>query len=213
MKTDDLISMLATGAPRVDRHAATKRFAVAIAAGVAGAFVLMLAVLGLRHDLAEIARTPLFWAKVALPLALAAGALATVAKLARPGARAARPGLLIAWPVLAVWLCAAVMLAGTPSGERLALVLGATWRVCPFAIAMLSAPGFVAIMAALRGLAPTRLALTGAVGGLLAGALATLVYCLHCPEMGVPFWGVWYLLGMLVPTLVGAVIGPKVLRW
>lgn len=213
MKTDDLISMLATGAPRVDRQLSTKRFAAAIAAGVVGAFVLMLAVLGVRHDLAEIARTPLFWAKVALPLAMAAGALATVAKLARPGARAARPGLLIAWPVLAVWICAAVILAGTPPGERLALVLGATWRICPFAIAMLSAPGFVAVMAALRSLAPTRLALTGAVGGLLAGALATLVYCLHCPEMGVPFWGVWYLLGMLVPTAVGALVGPRVLRW
>ncbi|MBN3723131.1 DUF1109 domain-containing protein [Burkholderia sp. Ac-20379] len=213
MKTDDLISMLATGAPRVDRHASTKRFAAAVAAGVVGAFVLMLAVLGVRHDLAEIVCTPLFWAKVALPLAMAAGALATVAKLARPGARAARPGLLIAWPVLVVWIAAAAILAGTPPGERLAIVLGATWRVCPLLIAMLSAPGFVAIMAALRSLAPTRLALTGAVGGLLSGALATLVYCLHCPEMGVPFWGVWYLLGMLVPTAAGALIGPRVLRW
>ncbi|MDH1161872.1 DUF1109 domain-containing protein, partial [Pseudomonas otitidis] len=35
----------------------------------------------------------------------------------------------------------------------------------------------------------------------------------HCPEMGVPFWGVWYLLGMLLPTVLGAVLGPRLLRW
>lgn len=49
--------------------------------------------------------------------------------------------------------------------------------------------------------------------GLLAGSTATLAYCLHCPEMQVPFWGAWYLLGMLVPTLVGALAGPRLLRW
>jgi hypothetical protein len=92
-------------------------------------------------------------------------------------------------------------------------VLGKTWRVCPFNIAMLSIPGFIAVFWALKGLAPTRLALTGAAGGLLAGSTATLAYCLHCPEMGIPFWGAWYVLGMLLPAVVGAVLGPRLLRW
>lgn len=68
------------------------------------------------------------------------------------------------------------------------------------------------IIWALRGLAPTRLALIGASGGLLAGSMATLAYCLHFPEMEVPFWGVWYTLGMLVPTAIGAALGPRCLR-
>jgi hypothetical protein len=29
----------------------------------------------------------------------------------------------------------------------------------------------------------------------------------------VPFWGVWYVLGMLVPTVLGGLLGPRVLRW
>ena len=78
---------------------------------------------------------------------------------------------------------------------------------------MLSVPVFIAVFWALRGLAPTRLVLTGAVGGLLSGAVATLAYCLHCPEMGVAFWGVWYVLGMLLPTAIGALLGPRLLRW
>lgn len=49
--------------------------------------------------------------------------------------------------------------------------------------------------------------------GLLASGVGAAVYALHCPEMEAPFLGVWYLLGMLISTALGAVIGPKLLRW
>ncbi|MBC7444771.1 MAG: DUF1109 family protein [Polaromonas sp.] len=58
---------------------------------------------------------------------------------------------------------------------------------------------------------PGRRALAGA--GLLAGALSALVYALHCPESAAPFLAVWCMLGMAIPTLTGAVLGPRVLRW
>jgi hypothetical protein len=57
------------------------------------------------------------------------------------------------------------------------------------------------------------LALSGAGAGLLAGALGTLVYALHCPESAAPFIGIWYVLGIAIPTLAGAMLGPRVLRW
>jgi len=66
---------------------------------------------------------------------------------------------------------------------------------------------------ALKGAAPTRPAWAGAGAGLLAGTLGTLVYALHCPEMAAPFLAVWYLLGMAIPTAVGAALGPRLLRW
>jgi hypothetical protein len=68
-------------------------------------------------------------------------------------------------------------------------------------------------MWALKGLAPTRLRLAGAAAGWLSGALAALVYCLHCPEIEAPFVGIWYLLGMSIPTLAGGLLGPRLLRW
>jgi hypothetical protein len=213
MKTDDFISLLATGVAPVDRHALTKRFGVAVLTGAAGATLIMAALLGVRRDLAEVALTPIFWAKIALPLCLMIGSLWMSTRLARPGVRAGGSGWLIAAPVAAVWLAGALVLMAAPDDARLALVLGKTWRVCPFNIALLSVPGFVAVFWALKGLAPTRLALSGAAGGLLAGSTATLAYCLHCPEMGIAFWGAWYLLGMLVPTVIGALLGPRLLRW
>ncbi len=213
MKTDDLISMLATGVTPVDPHALSRRFGIAVAVGASLATLLVATTLHVRADLADVAATPLFWAKLALPLSLLLGALWMVTRLARPGTAMGSRWLGIAVPLAAVWLGALYVIAHTPAGERAAAVLGQTWRVCPFNITMLSVPAFIAVFWALRGLAPTRLALTGAVGGLLSGAVATLAYCLHCPEMGVAFWGVWYVLGMLVPTVIGALLGPRLLRW
>jgi hypothetical protein len=62
-------------------------------------------------------------------------------------------------------------------------------------------------------MAPTRPRAAGFVAGLLSGAIAATVYCLHCPEMGAPFIGFWYLPGMLVPALIGAWQGNTRLRW
>ena len=136
-----------------------------------------------------------------------------VTRLGRPGMSSGYGGLLVSAAVAAVWLSGVYVLAVATPGTRVSMLLGKTWRVCVLNIMLLSIPGFIAVFWALRGLAPTRLALTGACGGLLAGSMATLVYCLHCPETGVPFWGVWYTLGMLLPTVIGAALGPRCLRW
>ena len=108
---------------------------------------------------------------------------------------------------------AAVGRARVGSGRLPALLWGDTWASCPLLIAMLSIPVFIAVLWAMRGLAPTRLRLAGAVAGLLSGTAGALVYCLHCPELAAPFVGFWYLLGMLIPTLVGALLGSRILRW
>ena len=115
--------------------------------------------------------------------------------------------------VLVMRLLAASVLMGADPPQRAQLFFGETWTSCPLLVALLSAPVFVASFWAMRGLAPTRLGLAGAAAGLLSGAIGALVYCLHCPEMAAPFLGLWYLIGMLIPTALGALIGPRLLRW
>ncbi|MDB5983133.1 MAG: anti-sigma factor [Pseudomonas sp.] len=213
MKTDDLINLLSTGVAPIDRRLPAKRFGIAVLVGILGACLLVAAVLGVRADLVQVATTPIFWAKIALPLGLMIGALQMVTRLARPGMTGGKGGLWIVAAIAAVTLGGIYIIALAAPDTRVALVLGKTWRVCAINITVLSIPGFIAVFWALRGLAPTRLRLAGACGGLLASSMATLAYCLHCPEMEVPFWGCWYVLGMLVPTLIGAAIGPRWLRW
>jgi len=213
MKTDDLVMLLATGEGSVPRHAVERRYGLAIAVGMVAATLLMLGLLGVRPDLAEAIRLPMFWIKLGYVTALAAASLLAVLRLSRPGVSLDRVPVALVTPVLAMWVFAGIVLAAAEPGHRIGLLLGATWAVCPWLIAMLSVPMFIASLWVMRGLAPTQLALAGTAVGLLSGTVGALVYCLHCPELEAPFIGSWYLLGMLIPAVAGALLGRSVLLW
>jgi len=213
VRTDDLIAMLATGAGAVPPNQAARRYATALGCGALAAALLMAVLLGPRQDLTAAIMLPKYLVKVGFVASLAFASLLAAVRLSRPGAKLAWvPGALAA-PVLAIWLLAALVLVRAEPAQRALLFFGQTWNSCPLLIAILSAPVFVAVIWAMQGLAPTRLRLAGAAAGLLAGAVGTLVYCLHCPELEAPFIGFWYLVGMLIPTAVGALLGPRLLRW
>ncbi len=213
MRTDDLVAMLATGAGAVEPNAGARRFAVAIGWGALGATLLMGILLGVRGDLAMAVRLPMFWVKVAYVACLAAASLLAALRLSQPGLRLSWVSSALVAPVLAMWLLAASELMRADPTQRTQLFFGETWASCPLLVAALSAPVFVAVLWAMKGLAPTRLRLAGSAAGFVSGAIGALGYCLHCPEMGAPFLGFWYLIGMLVPTAVGALLGPRLLRW
>ncbi|MDD2547123.1 MAG: DUF1109 domain-containing protein [Burkholderiaceae bacterium] len=213
MKTEALIHLLAADVQPVSSAAVGQRFAGAVLAGLTGAVLLLWAFFGLRPDLGATLATGMFWGKLGFAALLAVFGLALLLRLARPGMALGATPWLLPLPAVALWGLAAVVLLQAVPPERLPLVLGSTWRSCPFNIALLSAPAFAALFWALRGAAPTRLAWAGAGAGLLAGALGALVYALHCPEVAAPFLAVWYLAGMALPTALGALLGPRLLRW
>jgi hypothetical protein len=213
MKTDDLVAMLATGVDAVDPRTVEKRFALALGLGLSGAGILMVALLGVRPDLAQVAKTGTFWLKLAFPAAVLGATLSVTMRLARPGGRAGAGWLVSAGVLAALWLGAGAALVAAPPALRPHMILGDTWRVCTACVTLLSLPAFCAVFWALRGLAPTNPRQAGAAAGLLAGAQGLLVYCLHCPETALPFWGIWYSLGLLVPAALGAGLGKVLLRW
>ncbi|AJW53210.1 DUF1109 domain-containing protein [Burkholderia pseudomallei] len=213
MKTNDFIDMLAAGVTPVERGVPARRLGSALAVAAVGAVLLMTIAFGVRPDLSAVMRTPIFWAKLAFPICVAAGAIMATVRLARPGATVGAGRLVVGVGIAAVWIAGLYAVATAAFGDRLAVVLGQTWRVCPFNIVLLSAPGFVAMFVAIRGVAPTRLRTAGAAAGLAASAIATIAYCFHCPEMSPAFWGVWYLLGMALPAALGALVAPIWLRW
>jgi hypothetical protein len=212
MKTDDLINMLANGDTRAPALP-TRRILALLSGGVFTSFVLMTLMLGMRSNMGEVLALPAFWMKFLFSLALACIAWRLSARLALPGRRTGMIALLLALPLAVIWSIAAMSLMQAEPETRGELFWGSTWRVCPLLIATLSAPIFIAVLRAMRELAPTRLRLAGAAAGLAAGATAAAVYCLHCQELTAPFVGFWYVLGMLIPTALGALIGPRALRW
>lgn len=213
MKTDALIDMLATGAAAVPRRAATRRLAYALLAGVPLAALVMLVEYGVRRNLVQAMFWPMLWVKILFPFVIAWGGFVLAQRLARPGVRVGHAWYALAAPLLIVWGMALWRLMEAPPGERMPLLMGETWRSCAFSIAILSTPVFVGALVALKGLAPTRPAWAGAAAGAMAGGAGATVYALHCPELAAPFLAVWYVAGMLIPVAVGALLGPRLLRW
>jgi len=213
MRTDNLIATLSADVAPVNPRSVERRFVYALLGAACGALVLLLPIYGVRADLPALMMQPIFWVKVAFPLTLACAAMVATARLSRPGAALGRVWTGFAAPVALASSAALAVLWLAPQEARLALLMGHTWRTCSLNIALLSVPGLVAILAAVRSLAPTRLPLAGATAGLLAGAVGALAYCLRCPETSMPFWATWYLLGMAIPAVVGALLGRLVLRW
>ncbi len=213
MKTDDLIAMLAAGPIAVEPHALRRRFAMALGWGGFAATLLMAITLGVRPDLLTAIGLPMFWVKLAFPAVILSGALLAAWRLARPGARLAGAPWTLAVPVLGIWLAAAIVLAGVPAGERAPLLFGGSARVCSTYIAGLSLPALALMLWAMKSGAPTHPPWAGAAAGLAAGGLGAWVYAWHCPEMAFPFLAVWYVLGMLIPGVMGLVLGGRLLRW
>ena len=213
MRTDDLIAVLAADISTIDPARADRRFLIKLAGGAVLALTAVLLLMGTRPDLSAAAALPMFWIKLIFPASLALAALVMLRRLSYPGMRLGLAPAAAALTASAVWIFAGLVLLTAPAGERLALVLGDTWIECPFSIALLSVPALGLALWATRELAPTRLALAGAAAGLFAGAVAAFAYALHCPEMEAPFLAVWYVLGMLIPTSVGALLGRRLLHW
>ncbi|MCR8960859.1 DUF1109 domain-containing protein [Variovorax sp. S2] len=213
MKTDDLVAMLATGAAPAPRRAAGRRLALAVLAGVPLSFAILFTEYGVRRDLVQAMFWPMFWVKVLFPLCIAAAAFVAVQRLARPGVPVRRAWIGIAVPLLVVWVLAAMSWFNAPPEERMPLLMGESWRICAVSIGLMALPVFAAALVALRGLAPTRPALAGAAAGGLAGGVGAAVYALHCMELTAPFLAVWYVSGIAVPVVLGAVLGPRLLRW
>ncbi len=213
MKTDDLISMLANSAVAVEPNAAQNRFAMALGWGAFGSTLLMAIWLGVRRDIADAVWLPMFWVKLAFPGAVLAGALLAALRLSLPGVRLGHALHLMVFPVMMIWLLSILTLLSAEPATREQLIYGVSWTVCPFYITTLSVPVFIAALWAMKGLAPTQPVQAGAAAGLVAGSAGAMVYALFCTEMAAPFLSVWYVTGMLIPTAVGALLGPLLLRW
>lgn len=213
MKTDELVKMLATSAGPVDPKAPERSYATALGWGTCGALLIMEIKLGVRPDIYAASFLPMFWMKIIFPLAAAATALSAVLRLGRPGMSIGKAPAVFAGLLFIVWAAGALTLLQAPPEQRDYLIYGQSWKVCPYYIALISIPVFVAGMWVMKGMAPTRPVLAGSATGLLAGAIAVAVYALHCPEMEAPFLAIWYVLGMFIPVGVGALIGSRFLRW
>jgi hypothetical protein len=213
MMTEELIRALARDVEPVPRRAIERRIAVGMAAGAVITVLLIAALLGFRPDLDLAMQGFPFWMKWGYSISLGIGAVIVTTSLARPDSKGLRWLWLLSVPILLLAGIGVAEMVHAPAGTLLAIWLGQSWEQCPWLVLMLSLPIFVGLLWSFRRFAPTRLRAAGAAAGLTAGAWAATLYCLHCPEVSAIFVLTWYSLGIALATGLGALLGPRVLRW
>jgi hypothetical protein len=213
MQTDDLIAHLSSALEPVRGAQVASTLAIGIAAGAAGSALLMMATIGVRHDIVDAVGGGAFWLKFVYTLVIAILGLKLVERIGRPGTDATWPLLLLAVPVLVMTTMMTIQMMSADGAVRHALLMGHSANVCSVLIAGLALPLFAGLFWSLRQLAPTRLTQAGAAAGLLAGSTAATIYAFHCTESTATFVAIWYTAGIALTTLLGAGLGRWVLRW
>jgi hypothetical protein len=197
----------------VSRHAVGRRLAGGIFAGGIGTLVLIVWLLGFNPQLHLAVRHYSFWMKWGYTVSLGLCAIVATARLARPDSGKLGWLWVMAIPVMSLVAIGVFEMSRVPPAQWLAMWLGQSWRVCSSLVFLLSIPIFGGLLWSFRRLAPSRLRAAGATAGLAAGAWGATLYCLHCPEVSAIFVLTWYTLGIGLAALVGAVVGPRLLRW
>jgi hypothetical protein len=211
MKTDHLIRALAADDKRTSPLARFLYVSLAVAFVLAA--ILFAIRLGPRDDIAVVALDPHFLFKFVVTLLLAATALALALRLARPGAETGYAWLVLAAAPALLVFGVLVELATMPAAIWGTRLIGTNWSYCLTYVPLLSLPLLAAAMIGLRHGAPTRPALAGAVAGLLAGGIGAALYAAHCTDDSPLFVATWYTITIGGVTILGSLIGRKVLRW
>lgn len=213
MDSDALISALAADTRPVPRSAVMRRLLIGIGGGGLVCLALVLGLLGPRANLDAAMLTGPFWMKAGYTAALALIATGMVARLARPDRASGWSAWLIALPVALLTALAVRELIIMPPVDWRPMVMGQSASICSVLVVLSAMPVFAGLIWAFRALAPTRLRLAGAAAGLVAGSVGATIYGLHCVEATALFVLSWYTLGIAASAALGALIGPKLLRW
>ena len=213
MKTDDLVALLSTNLEPADRNAVVRTLCVALAAGSIVALGIAFVWLGFRSDLTTTRALTFLAIKLAFTIGIVGLALVYLTRLTHPGGERKTSTFLVVLPFLVILFLALISLGSAPRSHWDKMIVGDEWLACLLSIPIIAIVPFAVSIWAVRKGAPTNLARAGAFAGLAAGGVSATAYALHCTDDSLPFIAVWYGGTIVLCTLAGAALGPRLLRW
>lgn len=216
MNTDKLVDFLSANVEPVKRDALARALLLAVTAGGAASFAVMLATVGTRPDIDSLPHLAWGAVKLLFSLSIVAVSIPALTRRARPGPSHTTHILPVFLPfVIVATLALASMLLGPADTWRAALrgadtAAPARCLVCVIGFSVIP---FVMLIRALREDAPTQPGLCGMLVGLVASGTGAAAYALACNSDNVPFIAVWYSAAIAVYAMFGALVGPRLFRW
>lgn len=213
MTTEQLIDLLVADLQPVARRRILWAVIIALAIGTAAAFGAMFLSFSPRPDWLNERDLDSLLIKVLFASGVAATAAVFLPQLARPGAQMRSLPKLVFIPFAAVVAIATVALASSHWSVWTGMIVGRDWMTCRFSIPLLAVMPFACLIWALRTGAPTDRTHAGEIAGLVAGGLGALACAFPCVDGALPSIAIWYSFPIVVCTVVGAKLGPGLLRW
>lgn len=213
MNTNDLIRMLSTNLEPIKTGQVARSLAWAVVVGGAAAFCAMLTTVWFRTEPGNASHVGFLAVKLLFTLSLIGWGAMLLVRLAHPGQAGGRLFALTLLSFLVMGLAGAVAVALQPPTAWSTMILGMNGIASILYIPLFAVIPFASLVFVLRKGAPTALKRTGAVAGLVAGALGATAYAFHCSDDSIPFIALWYGATIALCALIGAVLGPWLLRW
>lgn len=212
MKTSELISSL------VEDHAALKpmrgdHVLLRIAFGAMISITIFFAFLGVRPDFSQAIIDPRILFKFAISSALVITLLPLAVMSLRPEFRPSQFLYRLIVPALMLLIGIVIQISSCETGTCVQGMIGNYPMACLRNIPALALGPFIALLTILRYGAPTEPMRGGAIAGAAAGGIGAFIYAFHCPDDSALFVALWYMSAIGLMTLVGAVIGSRILKW
>lgn len=202
---DDTLAAEGCGTPIWSAENLPWRLAEVAAAGALGGLLMIMAWLGVRADLASAVQTPVFWIKVAYAAVLGIGSTMAACRLARGRPRGLAPLLVVAGVVGGFFAFGLVQGLGA-GAQAIARPYWSTVLECVVSILAIATPMLLFASYGLASIDPERPRLVGFAGGVASGAVADIVFGLHCPFTTFAFIAPWHTAGMVICGVVGLLL-------
>jgi hypothetical protein len=214
MRTEDLINALAEDhAARPQPGSLRWTFFIAIVLGLTIAAIAFALTLGIRPDISFAMQTWRYDFKLVMTVTLALTSAWLVWRLSRPAVDPRPAEIAMAIAPLLLLGAVAYELWSVPEPEWLPRAIGSNSVACLLSISFLSLAPLGGAFYALRRGAPLRPGFAGAAAGMLASALAAMLYALHCPDDSPLFGAIWYTAAISLATVAGMIAGRRFLQW
>lgn len=211
MKTEELIRALTADGIRPVRPVGHTLLS-ALAAGSLVSIALFAAILHPRADVGQAFLAPAFEFKLLVLLCLMVASTGFLIRAALPHPGSGHNWLLLSTPLLMLTGIAAE-LAAVPMDLWERRWLGHNAAHCLSIVPLLSIPTLVFLFIALRGAAPARPWLAGAIAGLVSGGVGGFLYALTCPDDSPLFVATWYSIAIGMVAGAAATAGSRWLQW
>jgi len=211
MKTDDLIVLLSRqGRVRIGFG---EIMAGAGALAVAASTILFFTMMGVRADFMAAIDTARFLFKLAVTITLTLVAGGVLSWIGRPGLAWAQRRSLLLIPLVMLFIAVAVEMVAMPPTSWYPLMIGHDALACLIYIPLLSIVPLALFLVALRRGAPENAGAAGAIAGLTAAGIGSILFAIYCDNDSPFFVALWYPSTFAVTTAAGYLAGRQWLYW